>query len=331
MKLHKLTSTTAWAVLDLEDVPCFGPTTLGPKVLQVNAKLHARAQTYRFALLGEQLGGGAGGIKVDQEQRSDAVAAFVSEGESEYAAAKVFHTEAGWGLSDDELAPLHAHDPRNPAFREHADALHAAGLVAAAAVAMGGVEGRTLSLGHLSPAVVDAAAQLVDGGALVTAVAHRGAGSVDVAGHSADRLGAMLAGEERGEADADAVVGVDTDLYVPAAGLRSIDHDTAAAVGAGAVLGATDLVVTPRAVADLRARQVEVWPEWVARIGPTMAGLADGDTPVDELVAAVGPRVTDVLRDARDHEDGPIIGACIAAEDFLRTWRDELPFGRPLP
>ena len=331
MKLHKLTSTTAWAILDLEDVPCFGPTTLGPKVLQVNAKLHARAATYRFALLGEQLGGGAGGIKVDQEQRADAVAAFVAEAETEYAAANVVHTSAGWGLSDEDLAPLYAHDPRNPAHREHAEALTAAGLVAGATVAMGGVEGRTLSLGHLSPAVVRAAAELVEGGALVTAVAHRGAGSIDGAGHSSDRLRALLAGDERGEADADAVRGVDTDLFVPPATLRAVDHTNEAGIGAGAILGAADLVVTPRAVAELRARQVEVWPEWVATIGPTMAGLADADTPLDELVAAVGTKVTDVLRAARDHEDGPIIGACIAAEDFLRTWRDELPFGRPLP
>jgi hypothetical protein len=331
VKLHKLTSTTAWAVLDLEDVPCFGPTTLGPKVLQVNAKLHARAATYRFALLGEQLGGGAGGIKVDQEQRSDAVAAFVSEGETEYAAANVFHTSAGWGLSDEELAPLYAHDPRNPAYREHADTLTAAGLIAASSVAMGGVEGRTLSLGQLSPPVVDAAAALVDGGALVTAVAHRGAGSIDVAGHSADRLRAMLAGEDQGEADADAVRAVDTDLYIPPATLRAVDHTNEGSIGAGAVLGAADLIVTPRAIAQLRARQVEVWPEWVAVIGPTMAGLADLDTSVDDVVTAVGTKVTDVLRAARDHEDGPTMGACIAAEDYLRTWRDELPFGRPLP
>ena len=331
VKLHKLTSTTAWAVLDLEDVPCFGPTTLGPKVLQVNAKLHARAATYRFALLGEQLGGGAGGIKVDQEQRSDAVAAFVSEGETEYAAANVFHTTAGWGLSDEELGPLYAHDPRNPAHREHADTLTAAGLVAGASVAMGGVEGRTLSLGHLSPSVIGAAEVLVDGGAIVTAVAHRGGGSIDVAGHSADRLRAILSGDEQGNADPGAVRAVDTDLYVPPATLRAVDHDNEAGIGAGAILGAADLVVTPRAVAQLRARQVEVWPEWVAGIGPTMAGLADADTSVDDLVEAVGTKVTEVLRAARDHEDGPIIGACIAAEDFLRTWRDELPFGRPLP
>ncbi|MEO1062491.1 MAG: hypothetical protein AAFZ07_13825 [Actinomycetota bacterium] len=331
MKLHKLTSTTAWAVLDLEDVPCFGPTTLGPKVLQVNAKLHARAATYRFALLGEQLGGGAGGIKVEQEQRSDAVAAFVAEAETEYAAANVFHTTAGWGLSDEELAPLYAHDSRNPAHREHATTVHAAGLVAAAGVAMGGVEGRTLSLGHLSPTVVEAAATLVEGGALVTAVAHRKQGSIDVAGHSADRLRAILAGDEQGDADADAVRSVDTDLYVPPATLRAVDHTNEAGIGAGAVLGAADLVVTPRAVAQLRARQVEVWPEWVAGIGPTMAGLADADSSVDDLVTAVGTLVTDALRDARDHEDGPIIGACVAAEEHLRTWRDELPFGRPLP
>ncbi|HNI34929.1 MAG TPA: hypothetical protein PLV93_05985, partial [Microthrixaceae bacterium] len=30
------------------------------------------------------------------------------------------------------------------------------------------------------------------------------------------------------------------------------------------------------------------------------------------------------------HDEGPYLGACYAAEEFLRTWSDELPFGRPL-
>ena len=29
-------------------------------------------------------------------------------------------------------------------------------------------------------------------------------------------------------------------------------------------------------------------------------------------------------------DDGPFLGACYAAEAFLSTWQDELPFGRPL-
>ncbi|MEM9606695.1 MAG: Glu/Leu/Phe/Val dehydrogenase dimerization domain-containing protein [Actinomycetota bacterium] len=331
MKLHKLSSTTGWAVLEYEDAPCFGATTLGPKVLQATAKLHARAGTYKFALLGEQLGGGAGGIKVDTEQRADAVAAFADEVATELAETGRFHTSAGWGLSDAELAPVLAYDPRNPAFREHGDELVATGFVAGSTVAMGGVEGRTLSLGHLSPTLMVGVEQLVAGGARVTAAAHRAAGAIDAEGLSLDRLRALQGGEDEGGATREEVWAVDADLFVPPTALRAIDHVNESGIGAGAVLGITDLVVTPRAVAQLRSRRVEVWPEWVATIGPTMAGLAHPDASLDDLKAAIAAKVEEIMRAARDHEDGPIVGAAIAAEDFLRTWRDELPFGRPLP
>lgn len=331
MKLHKLSTTTGWAVLDYDDAPCFGPTTLGPKVLQANAKLHARAGTYRFAVLGERLGGGAGGIKVDTEQRADAVSAYAQEIATDLAGPGRFHTSAGWGLSDAELAPVLAHDPRNPAFREHADDVLVAGFVAGASVAMGGVEGRTLSLGHLSPVLMAAMERLVGDGARVTAAVHRNAGVIDAEGISLDRLRALLDGAGDGDASQAQVRAVDTDLFVPPTTLRAIDHTNEEGIGAGAVLGIADLVVTPRAIAQLRGRRVEVWPEWVATIGPTVAGLAGDGTPLDELCAATATTVDEIMRAARDHEDGPIIGAATAAEDFLRTWRDELPFGRPLP
>jgi hypothetical protein len=41
-------------------------------------------------------------------------------------------------------------------------------------------------------------------------------------------------------------------------------------------------------------------------------------------------QVVAVLDEVLDHADGPLLGACYRAEAFLRTWRDTLPFGRPL-
>jgi hypothetical protein len=36
------------------------------------------------------------------------------------------------------------------------------------------------------------------------------------------------------------------------------------------------------------------------------------------------------LGEVLPHEQGPLLGACLRAEAYLATWRDELPFGRPL-
>jgi hypothetical protein len=37
-----------------------------------------------------------------------------------------------------------------------------------------------------------------------------------------------------------------------------------------------------------------------------------------------------VLDEVLEHEKGPLLAACYRAETFLRTWRETLPFGRPL-
>ncbi len=62
--------------------------------------------------------------------------------------------------------------------------------------------------------------------------------------------------------------------------------------------------------------------------GPLFAGwpadpAADPATVATDAIAAS-------VREILGHEDGPLLGACYRAEAFLASWRDELPFGRPL-
>lgn len=328
VKLRKFSSGSSWVVLDLEDAPCFGPTTLGPKVLQVNAKAYARAGTYRFAVLGENFGGGGGGVKVSDEEREGIVSGFVTEA-AELAAANAFHTSAGWGLTEAELEPLHSHDPRNPVFRESATTLEAAGLAATARAALGGdVAGKRLAVGQAGAAVNEAVAELIGEGALLVGLAGRTGAIVDGAGISADRLTV----KPDGEASAPDVAALDVDVWFGPSAKGAVAHgDAADAIGADHVIGTGDLAVTPRAIASLRRRDVEVWPDWLALIGPTLAGLAPTDDTLDEIRGRVTDRVGQTLATAADHPDGPFIGACVIAEDHLRSWRDEIPFGRPLP
>ena len=44
----------------------------------------------------------------------------------------------------------------------------------------------------------------------------------------------------------------------------------------------------------------------------------------------IAARVREVLAASMQFPDGPCLGACFLAEEFLRTWVSELPFGRPL-
>jgi hypothetical protein len=44
----------------------------------------------------------------------------------------------------------------------------------------------------------------------------------------------------------------------------------------------------------------------------------------------VTERIGGLVGELRGHAEGPFLGACLRAEDFLRSWQDALPFGRPL-
>ena len=60
--LRKLSSTNAFVVTDLVDVPSFGIVRCAKKILQGGAKDLARSMTYTFASFEMQRGGASGGI-----------------------------------------------------------------------------------------------------------------------------------------------------------------------------------------------------------------------------------------------------------------------------
>jgi hypothetical protein len=80
--------------------------------------------------------------------------------------------------------------------------------------------------------------------------------------------------------------------------------------------------VTTRALAAGRRAGVTILPDFVTTAG----SLVRGDTTPDAVAERIGSIITEVA----DHPDGIVLGACERAETFLLTWRDGLPFGRPI-
>ena len=76
-----------------------------------------------------------------------------------------------------------------------------------------------------------------------------------------------------------------------------------------------------------RAGRVVV-PDFISTAGSLFAGWPSpgGGDPAAVAAADIAATLTEVL----DHEDGPLLAACYRAETYLRSWRDALPFGRPL-
>jgi glutamate dehydrogenase/leucine dehydrogenase len=292
VRIHKLSSTDAFVAFDLDDAPAAGATRLARKVLRDGAELLARSTTYAFASYGIRMGGGSAGINAETDERDAAVAAFVEEMGSVVAEGR-WVTDPALGLSEADLAQLRIDDPRPSELWTDglADTLTAQGAVAAAAaVRDGDLTGATCAFVGNGP-VVDAARS-----------------AVEAAG------GTLAAGNEfHAEADVVFVAGK--------AGM--LDHEDVPNIAATVVVPLTPVPVTARAHAELtKAGTVHV-PDFVSTAAPLLH--AHGDD-VSDPVAAVGEKVASLA----SHGTGLWLAAVEEAEAFLRSWRDQLPFGRPL-
>lgn len=291
MKIHKLSSTDAFIAFDLEDVPAAGVTRLARKVLQDGAQLLARSTTYSFASFGVRMCGASAGINAEGEGRDPAVAAFVDEAKDLVAGGR-WVTDPDLGLTEADLSQLRIEDKR-PA------------------------ELWTDGLGHALTAkgAVAAAGAAREGGLSGATCAVVGSGPVaDAARTEIEAAGGTLV---------DGGVDAEADVLFLAGKAGMLDHDAAADVQASLVVPLTPVPVTARAHAVLsKAGRVHV-PDFLAIATPLLHAHAND---VEDPVAAVADKVASFAGEGT----GMWMAAVTAAEDFLGTWQDELPFGRPL-
>lgn len=311
VRIHKLSSTTAFVAVDLDGAESSsGPVRWARKVLQGGAKDLARSQTYTYAVLGMNKGGAAAGISADAAGRDEAVAAFVSESAA-FVADGTYLPDAAKGVNESDLSPLREADPRDttrcsgdrPTFADRCDALS---IVVCAESTLQGLDGRTVAIEPGGP-LADILAELVTA---------RGARMIGGPGVSSD-------GESVFDSGAD-VVFVGSKMGV-------VNHGVAARLtGAAAVVACGRLPITARALAVLRRGAVAVPADFVALAGSTIAFWGDSSRAESDIEAEVSERVAAMSLEFAGHSDGPFLAACYQAEEFLRTWQDTLPFGRPL-
>lgn len=120
-----------------------------------------------------------------------------------------------------------------------------------------------------------------------------------------------------------AAMDVECDALLVAGKAGVLEHDLAATVRATVVVPLTPVPVTARAFAVLSKAGVVVVPDFLSTAGGLLSVLApdgeDGMLRVHDAVAALASEGT-----------GLWMAAVTKAEDHLRTWQDDLPFGRPL-
>lgn len=353
MGTRQLSGTDGFVVVDLDDAPgSSGLLRLAPKILPSGARELARSATYGFAAVGMRRSGASGGINARPEARDGAVEAFVAEC-GPWVATGEFLPDPGKGLRAADLAPMQSVDPRHPirlgnsGGMSFSDRLTGRGAVAAAAAALGGLEGRRIVIEGCGPAGVAAAEAAAERGAVLAGVATEkgfcaadggagfdaGAISEAWAAHGAgfvEHLGVTCAepGELWGAAD---------DVLLVGSRMGVLDHHAAAGLEPSAVACLHPIPFTTRALVILQAAGALVLADFVCLAGPLfaawpgeLAGLEGDAVVAGAIEAAATATITDLVRETTSHPEGAFLGACHHAESFLATWRHQLPFGRPL-
>ena len=338
VRIQKLEGTDAFIVFDLDTAPrSVGVTRVAPKILVDGATALARTNTYLFALFQQQIGGASAGINAKPDDRSAAIDAFVAE-VSPLVEAGAFVPDAGKGIGENELASLRAHDPRAADLREAAPSLLATGVAVATDTALGGLADRTVAIDGIDAGTGPIIDALAARGARVVALSGakgtvRNAGGFDAATVVAALAEHGAAGVEQlgGEVEpANGIYATEADALLSGSKVGAIDHDVAAGLTAKVVVPTAPVPVTAKALAALRRRGTVVLPDFITIAGPQFAMFAEDGATVDMVDAEVAHNVRGALELVLEHEDGPVLGACYLAEDFLRTWQETLPFGRPL-
>jgi glutamate dehydrogenase/leucine dehydrogenase len=340
--IHKLDSTNAFIAFDLDEVPgAVGIVRRARKILQDGAKLLARSTTYSFAAFEMQRGGASAGISADDDTRDEAVAAFATE-VGELASAGRLSLDAGKGVDPAELAALA--DDRSEIRNATndgvtlADEVRGLGALAASVVAFGDLDGRSIAVEGFDAAGVALARQAVRHGAKIVAVATPAGAVHRPEGFEADQLAQALSEHGAGmvkQLDVEIlpawqILGADVDLLFAGSKTGVVTHESSLSADLEGVVPIGPVPYTTKALATLGRAGVTVLPDFVAAGGMVHAWYPADGASVDEVRTAAIEAVADRTKEIMAAEDPPVLAACRMAEAYLATWRDALPFGRPM-
>jgi glutamate dehydrogenase (NAD(P)+) len=332
-------------VIDLDGAPAAGVVRAAPKILQGGAEDMARSLTYAFAAHGFQRSGASAGINATPDTLDEAVAAFVAELLPQVADGTLA-IEAAKGVDPAALGELTAADGRSGLGSATIDvegvgkvtlADHLAGLgpVVAASKVLGGLDAKRIVIEGFGDTGAVLAAGAVERGATVVAVSTNKGAMVDENGLDPAALAAAWA--ESG----DAMVGEGADpawkVFATAADvlfcgskMGAINHQTAERLKVATVVPHAPLPYTARALAVMSRAGIVAVADFIPTGAALHAWYPNGAETPDAIVAAATASIESALDDALGHEHGPFLGACLRAEEFIGSWRDSLPFGRPL-
>jgi glutamate dehydrogenase (NAD(P)+) len=346
----ELSSVPGYVVFDLPGAPqSAGGTRLTPDIDVAEVALLARAMTYKFAALGEQIGGAKAGVRgdpADTAGRAGLMTRFCAEVGPLVEAGR-FLTGPDMGTAEEDFAPLRDHRPAPAAVGAvvggvpFEDLLTGYGVAAAADTALRagwgwGWEGRSVAIEGFGKVGGGVAREVVRRGGRVAAVS-------TVAGYISDPTGldvGLLMALRGAHGDAcvaryglpvkppgELFTAVDADVVVPGTRPGVISGRAAELLppSVRVVAPAANAPYSERGAAVLRQRGILALPDFVCNSGAVIGYRSAADASPDQVLAAAGARIAELILAALDHPDGPLAGACAQAEEFLRGWWGEPP------
>jgi glutamate dehydrogenase (NAD(P)+) len=360
-EIVELGSVPGFVVFDLPGVPLSaGGTRLAPDVSVAEVAVLARSMTYKFAALGQRVGGAKAGVRGDPADRAGK-AALMSRFCTEVrplADAGRFLTGPDMGTAEGDFAPLRERRAAPAAMRAvvadvpFENLLTGYGVAVAAETALGqGLDGAQRPKGSTGSKGWDGHSVAIEGfgkvgGGVAREVSRRGGRVVavsTVAGSVADPSGLdveRLLELRRAHGDACVLrygrpvmppqrlfTEVNADVLVPGTRPGTISGQTAGSLppDVRVVAPAANAPYTAAGAEVLRRRGIVALPDFVCNAGAVIGYRSAADATPDQVLSAVEARIAGLIGEALGHPGGPLAGACEQAGGFLRSWWGEPP------
>jgi glutamate dehydrogenase (NAD(P)+) len=349
-EIVELTTVPGFVVFDLPGVPMSaGGTRLAPDVSAAEVALLARAMTYKYAVLGARVGGAKAGLRgdpADREGKAALMARFCAEIRPLTDSGRLL-TGPDMGTTEEDFALLREGRAVPAAIRAEVDGLPfedvltGYGVAVAAEAALGagwggGWDGRSVAIEGFGKVGGGVAREVTRRGGRVVAVSTLAGCIADPSGLDVELL------MELRRTDGDACVlrygrpsgppsqlftAVTADVVVPGTRPGVISGQTARSLPAGVrvVAPAANVPYTAQGGDVLHRRGIVALPDFVCNAGAVLGYRAAPDATPDEVLAAVGARITELILEVSGHRDGPLAGAYERAGRFLRGWWGEPP------
>jgi glutamate dehydrogenase (NAD(P)+) len=349
-QIIELSTVPGFVVFDLPGVATSaGGTRLAPDVSVAEVALLARAMTYKYGVLGVQIGGAKAGVRGDPADRAGKaalMARFCAEIRPMADEGRLL-TGPDMGTAEEDFALLRERRAAPAAINAvldgvpFEDMLTGYGVAAAASAALdarwgGGWDGRSVAIEGFGKVGGGVAHEVVRRGGRVVAVSTLAGCIADPAGLDVERL--LDLRREHGDdcvaryglpvwPPAELFTAVEADVVVPGTRPGAIDARVAGSLPSGVrvIAPAANVPYSAAGAEVLGLRGITALPDFVCNSGAVLGYRAAPDAAPGEVLAAVGNTISELMHELLGHPDGPLAAAFERAASFLRGWWGEPP------